>query len=87
MRLVHDSSLASPAAATHWSRASMAQVRAVEVDGRVDLAFRPRVRVKNVGVNAFSLVATLFWLYMLHTGRNMLVSGVWAVHLAPEQHV
>ena len=46
-----------------------------------------RVRVKNAGANAFSLVATLFWLHMLQPGRNMLVSGVRAVSLAPEQRV
>jgi hypothetical protein len=42
---------------------------------------------KNVGANAFSLVAPLFWLYMLQPGRNMLVSGVRAIQVAPEQHV
>jgi hypothetical protein len=46
-----------------------------------------RVCVKNVGVNAFSLVATLFWLYVLQPGRNLLVSGGAAVHVGPEQHV
>lgn len=51
----------------------------------IDLA--ARVCVKNAGVNAFSLVATLFWLYVLQPGRNMLVSGVQAVHVAPERHV
>ena len=45
------------------------------------------VHVKNVGPNAFSLVATLFWLHRLQPGRNMLVSGARAVHVAPEQHV
>jgi hypothetical protein len=45
------------------------------------------VRVKNVGANAFSLVATLFWLYMLQPGKYMLVSGVRAVHVASEQHI
>jgi len=29
----------------------------------------------------------LFWLYMLQPDRNMLVSEVLAVHVAPEQHV
>jgi hypothetical protein len=42
---------------------------------------------QNVGAKAFSLVATLFWLYMLQPGRTMLVSGVRAVHAVPEQHV
>jgi len=40
-----------------------------------------------VGANAFPLVADLFWLYTLQPDRNMLVSGVLAVHVAPEQHV
>src|SRR5712672_1727353 len=40
------------------------------------LTCRTGVRVKNVGTKAFWLVATLFWLYMLQPGRNMLVSGV-----------
>ena len=46
-----------------------------------------RVHVKNVGLNAFSLFAALFWLYSLLPGRNMLVSGLRAVHVAPERHV
>ena len=40
-----------------------------------------------VGANAFLLLAALFWLCVLQTDRNMLVSGVRAVHIAPEQHV
>ena len=36
---------------------------------------QPGVHVKNVGPNAFSLVATLFWWHGLQPGRNMLVSG------------
>jgi hypothetical protein len=40
---------------------------------------QPGVCAKNVGANAFSLVATLFWLYMLQPGRNVLVSGVWVL--------
>ena len=40
-----------------------------------------------VGANAFPLVADLFWLYTLQPDRNMLVSGILAVHVAPEQHV
>ena len=47
----------------------------------------PGVRVKNVGADAFSLVATLFWLYTLQPGRNMVVSGVRSGHVAPEQRV
>ena len=50
-------------------------------DGRVGVC------VKNVGPNAFSLLAAaLFWLYTLRPDRNMLVSGVRAVHVAREQH-
>jgi hypothetical protein len=46
-----------------------------------------RVCVKNVGANVFSLVATLFWLYALQPGGNMLVSAARVVHAAPEQQV
>jgi hypothetical protein len=46
-----------------------------------------RVYDRYVGANAFLLVAALFWLYMLQSDRNMLVSGVRAVDVASEQHV
>ena len=46
-----------------------------------------RVCDRYVGANAFPLVAALFWLYMLQPDRNMLVSGVLAAYVAPEQHV
>jgi len=44
-------------------------------------------RVCDRYVVANALVAALFWLYMMQPDRNMLISGVLAVHVAPEQHV
>jgi hypothetical protein len=48
---------------------------------------RFRVCVKNVEANALSLVAGPVLVVHVATRQNVLVSGVRAVHVAPEQHV
>ncbi|MGH3238461.1 MAG: hypothetical protein ACRDOH_35430 [Streptosporangiaceae bacterium] len=47
------------------------------------LDVQKRVCVKNVGANAFPLVAAFFWLYTLQPDEKLLVSAARPIRVAP----